>query len=163
MHRELASGKGLADIALIPRKNVDSPAIILELKGNKDADSTFSQILSKDYPAIVREYTDYLLLVGITYDPNSKQHTCRIEKNFKRLRPHILIHQRIPRESGYQATCIEETNQTKITFYKHGCFYYAHNDNLSDVLLLDKKRGSDNVHYANHIFCNAHHHDLSFQ
>ncbi len=29
MHRELASGKGFADIVLLPRKNVDSPAIIL--------------------------------------------------------------------------------------------------------------------------------------
>lgn len=32
MHRELATGKGFADIVLIPRKNVDSSAIVLELK-----------------------------------------------------------------------------------------------------------------------------------
>ena len=80
MHREQASGKGFADIVLIPRKNVDSPAIVLELKVNKDADSAISQILRKDYPSKVREYSNRLLLVGINYNRNTKQHTCRIEK-----------------------------------------------------------------------------------
>ena len=80
MHRELASGKGFADIVLIPRKNVDSPAIILELKVNKDADSAIAQIHRKQYPAKVAEYADRLLLVGINYDRETKQHTCRIEK-----------------------------------------------------------------------------------
>ena len=80
MHRELATGKGFADIVLIPRKNVDSPAIILELKVNKDADSAIEQIRRKQYPAKVAEYADRLLLVGISYDRETKQHTCRIEK-----------------------------------------------------------------------------------
>ena len=80
MHRELATGKGFADIVLIPRKNVDSPAIILELKVNKDADSAISQIHRKQYPTKLQEYTDNLLLVGISYDRQTKQHSCRIEK-----------------------------------------------------------------------------------
>lgn len=80
MHRELASGKGFADIALLPRKNVDSPAIILELKVNKDADTAIDQIRRKQYPAKVAEYADRLLLVGINYDRATKQHTCRIER-----------------------------------------------------------------------------------
>ena len=80
MHRELASGKGFADIVLIPRKNVDSPAIILELKVNRDADSAISQIHRRQYPAKVAEYADRLLLVGINYDRETKQHTCRIEQ-----------------------------------------------------------------------------------
>ena len=80
MHRELPTGKGFADIVLIPRKNVDSPAIILELKVNKDADSAIDQIRRKQYPAKVAEYADRLLLVGINYDRETKQHTCRIEK-----------------------------------------------------------------------------------
>ena len=80
MHRELAIGKGFADIVLIPRKNVDSPAIIIELKVNKDADSAIDQIRRKEYPAKVEEYADRLLLVGINYDRETKQHTCRIEK-----------------------------------------------------------------------------------
>ena len=80
MHRELATGKGFADIVLIPRKNVDSPAIVIELKVNKDADTAISQIHRKDYPAKLREYSDHLLLVGINYDRDTKQHTCRIER-----------------------------------------------------------------------------------
>lgn len=80
MHRELATGKGFADIVLIPRKHVDSPAIVLELKVNKDADTAITQILRKDYPAKLREYSDRLLLVGINYDKETKQHTCRIDR-----------------------------------------------------------------------------------
>lgn len=80
MHRELASGKGFADIVLIPRKNVDSPAIVIELKYNKDADSAISQIKRKQYPAKVAEHSDDLLLVGINYDREAKTHECHIER-----------------------------------------------------------------------------------
>lgn len=79
MHRELASGKGFADIVLIPRKNVDSPAIVIELKVDKDADSALDQIRRKEYPAKVAEYAGNLLLVGVSYDRETKQHSCRIE------------------------------------------------------------------------------------
>ena len=80
MHRELATGKGFADIVLIPRKNVESPAIILELKYNKDADTAISQIKRQQYPGKVAHYTDNLLLVGINYDKQKKTHECRIER-----------------------------------------------------------------------------------
>ena len=80
MHRELATGKGYADIVLIPRKNVDSPAIVIELKVNKDADAAIDQIRRKQYPAKVQEYTNNLLLVGINYDRDTKQHSCHIER-----------------------------------------------------------------------------------
>ena len=56
IHRELASGKGFADLVLIPRKNVASPAIVLELKYNKDADGAIAQIHRKQYPAKVAQY-----------------------------------------------------------------------------------------------------------
>ena len=80
MHRELPTGKGFADIVLVPRKNVDSPAVILELKCDKNADSAIDQIRRKQYPNRVAEYADRLLLVGINYDRKTKQHSCRIEK-----------------------------------------------------------------------------------
>ena len=80
MHRELASGKGFADIVLVPRKNVDSPAIVLELKYNKDADTAICQIRRKQYPEKLLEYTDNLLLVGINYDKRQKKHECHIER-----------------------------------------------------------------------------------
>lgn len=80
MHRELASGKGFADIVLLPRKHVDSPAIILELKVNRDADAAIAQIHRRQYPDKVLGHADRLLLVGINYDRQTKQHTCRIER-----------------------------------------------------------------------------------
>ena len=79
MHRELATGKGYADIVLIPRKYVDSPAIVLELKYNQDADTAISQIKRRQYPEKVAQYTDHLLLVGINYDKQQKTHQCVIE------------------------------------------------------------------------------------
>ena len=78
IHRELPSGKGFADLVLIPRKNVDSPAIVLELKYNSNADTAIDQILRKQYPAKVAQYADNLLLVGINYDRDSKTHECQI-------------------------------------------------------------------------------------
>jgi hypothetical protein len=80
VHRELATGKGFADLVLIPRKNVDSPAIVIELKYDKAVDTAIGQIKRKQYPFKVAQYIDNLLLVGITYDVASKQHECRIEK-----------------------------------------------------------------------------------
>ena len=80
IHRELASGKGFADLVLIPRKNVASPAIVIELKYDKAVNTAIEQIKQKQYPAKVSQYTDNLLLVGITYERDSKQHRCCIEK-----------------------------------------------------------------------------------
>ncbi|MBP3201982.1 MAG: AAA family ATPase [Bacteroidales bacterium] len=80
MHRELATGKGFADIVFIPRKNVDSPAIVVELKVDKSADAAIDQIRRKEYPAKVAEYSGNLLLVGISYNRDTKQHRCRIER-----------------------------------------------------------------------------------
>jgi len=80
IHREYATGKGFADLVLIPRKNVTSPAVVIELKYNKDADTAISQIKRQQYPDKVAQYTDNLLLVGINYDRDSKQHDCHIEQ-----------------------------------------------------------------------------------
>ena len=81
VHREYASGKGFADLVLIPRKNVMSPAIVVELKCDKDADTAISQIKRKQYPDKVASYCDNILLVGINYDRKNKTHTCLIEKH----------------------------------------------------------------------------------
>ena len=83
IHREYASGRGFADLVMIPRKHVDSPAIILELKYNQDADTAIGQILRKQYPAKVAEYTGELLLVGINYDKTARTHQCRITRIHK--------------------------------------------------------------------------------
>jgi len=80
IHRELPTGKGFADLVLIPRKNVNTPAIIVELKYNRDADSAIDQIHRRQYPAKVAPYSDNLLLVGINYDREQKTHECKIER-----------------------------------------------------------------------------------
>lgn len=80
VHRELASGKGFADLVMIPRKNVDSPAMVVELKYNKDADAAIDQIKRKQYPAKLDQYEGNLLLVGVNYDKETKKHSCKIDK-----------------------------------------------------------------------------------
>ena len=80
IHRELPTGKGFADLVMIPRKNVDSPALVIELKCNKDADAAIDQIKRRQYPAKVAQYAGDMLLVGVNYDTQTKTHTCRIEK-----------------------------------------------------------------------------------
>ena len=80
IHREYATGKGYADLVMIPRRNVSKPALVIELKFNNTADTAIDQIKRKQYPAKIAEYTGDILLVGINYDRDSKQHTCRIER-----------------------------------------------------------------------------------
>lgn len=79
-HREMATGKGFADLVLIPRKNIDSPALVIELKYNKNTKAAIDQIKNKNYPNKIAEYTGDILLVGINYDKDTKQHDCQIER-----------------------------------------------------------------------------------
>ncbi len=79
VHREYASGKGFADLVLIPRKNIESPAVVIELKFNQAVDTAIDKIKRRQYTKKVAEYTDNLLLVGISYDKRAKTHKCHIE------------------------------------------------------------------------------------
>ncbi len=82
-YRELPTGKGFADLVLMPRKNVDKPAILLELKYDQSADAAIDQIHRKSYKMKLTQYDGEVILAGINYDPKSKKHECRIE--------HVLI------------------------------------------------------------------------
>ena len=79
-HREYQTGKGFADLVLIPRKNVSKPAIVVELKYNDAVGTAIDQIHERCYPEKVAEYTGSILLVCINYDKEKKTHECRIEK-----------------------------------------------------------------------------------
>ena len=79
IHREYTTGKGYADLVMIPRRNVSKPALVIELKFNHSADTAIDQIKRKEYPTKIAEYTGDILLVGINYDKETKQHTCKIE------------------------------------------------------------------------------------
>ena len=56
-------------------------ALVIELKFNNTADTAIDQIKRKEYPAKITDYTGDILLVGINYDKETKQHTCKIEKH----------------------------------------------------------------------------------
>lgn len=78
--REMPSGKGFADIFLIPRPmHMDKPAVVIELKKDMDAQGAIDQIKRKEYVKALEDCKGNLLLVGINYDKN-KNHTCVIEK-----------------------------------------------------------------------------------
>lgn len=82
--REFPTGKGFADICLIPRKmHLDKPAVIIELKWDKSAEGAIRQIKEKQYVEALKDYRGDLLLAGINYDKASKEHTCVIEKVYK--------------------------------------------------------------------------------
>ena len=85
---ELDSGKGYADIAYLPSPAYpDKPALVVELKHDKTADTAMSQIRRQRYPERLGHYRGNILLVAIDYDrgtpstsPDFKHHTCRIER-----------------------------------------------------------------------------------
>ena len=79
--RELDTGKGFADMVYIPRPGCDYPALLIELKYNEDVDSAIKQIKEKRYNGRLSHYLDNLLMIGISYDKYTKNHTCKIEKN----------------------------------------------------------------------------------
>lgn len=79
--RELPTGRGFADFIFLPKpeyKN-DYPALVVELKWNKNAKTALQQIKEKKYPDSIRDYAGDILLVGINYDKDRKKHECLIE------------------------------------------------------------------------------------
>jgi hypothetical protein len=80
--REYPAGKGFADLIFQPKSNhPNKPAMIVELKWDKDADTAIKQIHEKQYPDAVKDYRDNLLLIGISYDKTTKKHEAVIEKS----------------------------------------------------------------------------------
>lgn len=80
--RELPTGRGFADYVFIPKPEyADSyPALVVELKWNKNAKTAMQQIREKKYPNSLLQYTGDILLIAINYDKNSKKHECVIEE-----------------------------------------------------------------------------------
>ena len=76
---ELPSGKGIADVVYLPKRDMDRPALVVELKWNQSAKGAIAQIKDKQYADWLEGYTGNILLVGISYD-EKKGHTCVIEE-----------------------------------------------------------------------------------
>lgn len=77
---EMPSGNGIADVVYLPRRNVERPALLVELKWNKSTQGAIDQIKKKQYASWFEEYTGDILLVGINYHVKTKKHECIIEK-----------------------------------------------------------------------------------
>ena len=81
---ELPSGNGYADIVYLPKRGVQMPALIIELKWNKSAEGAIAQMKDRRYVEGLRDYGGEILLVAISYDKDAKdkkrKHFCMIEK-----------------------------------------------------------------------------------
>lgn len=80
--RELPTGRGFADIVFLPLPHTAKPALVVELKYDKTADTAIQQIKNRHYTQSLENYTGEILLVGINYnrDQADKPHSCVIEK-----------------------------------------------------------------------------------
>ena len=78
--RELSTGKGYADLVYLPKPGVNKPALLIELKYDKSAQTAITQIKEKNYLQFFKDYKGEVLLVGINYSKDTKTHQCIIEK-----------------------------------------------------------------------------------
>lgn len=73
-------------MVFVLRSKVNKPAIVVELKWNKDADTAIEQIKRRQYAQSLKEYSGEVILVGVNYAAGKdgagefKKHECRIEK-----------------------------------------------------------------------------------
>lgn len=80
--RELPTGRGFADFVYLPKPayREDYPALVVELKWNRGAETALQQIKEKRYAEALKENAGSVLLVGINYDKKTKEHSCSIER-----------------------------------------------------------------------------------
>ena len=77
---ELASGCGYADVVLVPAVP-QKPVIIIELKKDGEPTTAIEQIKSRNYAHAFRYHLGQgAVLVGVSYNAESKHHRCLIEK-----------------------------------------------------------------------------------
>ena len=80
--REFPAGRGFADFVYLPKPEYINiyPALLIELKWNKNASGAIAQIKRQQYSEVLKDYHGDLLLAGINYDKKTKLHECVIEK-----------------------------------------------------------------------------------
>ena len=79
VYRELQGGEGFADLVFVPRTGNSNPAMIIELKWDKNAGIVLNQIKDRQYIKSLKDYHGKVLFVGINYDKKSKKHECIFE------------------------------------------------------------------------------------
>lgn len=80
--RELPAGKGFADVVFLPLPHTEKPALVIELKYDKNAEAAIRQIKDRQYTQALAGYAGEILLVGINYEREKKDkpHSCVIER-----------------------------------------------------------------------------------
>lgn len=80
--REMPTGRGFADYVFLPKPEYsgEMPALLVELKWNRKAETALQQIKDKKYVQAVSNYTGNILLVALSYDKKTGEHSCLIEK-----------------------------------------------------------------------------------
>lgn len=80
--RELPTGRGFADVVFLPLPFCKKPALIVELKYDRSAETALQQIKDRKYIQALEKYSGEILLVGVNYDKDNKNksHSCVIEK-----------------------------------------------------------------------------------
>jgi hypothetical protein len=83
--REFPAGRGFADFVYLPKPEYINiyPALLIELKWNKNVKTALEQIKKNLCPESLLSYTGDVFIVGITYDKKDKTHKCKIEKDKK--------------------------------------------------------------------------------
>ena len=76
---ELPTGKGFADMVFIPLPKSTRPAIVVELKYDKTADSAIDQIKRKEYPKSLKGFSKKIVLCGINYNKTTSKHEVVME------------------------------------------------------------------------------------
>lgn len=86
VEREDKAGRGYVDFIFYPKSDRTADCIILELKIDNTPDEAIQQIKDKKYALRFRGkvneeqwYTGRILAVGISYDRQTKSHSCKIE------------------------------------------------------------------------------------
>ncbi len=59
---------------------MDKPAVVMELKWDKNVSGAIAQIKERKYVDALKDYQGNLLLAAVNYDKKTKKHTCVIEK-----------------------------------------------------------------------------------
>ena len=68
-------------MVFIPRKKFpEKPALVVELKWDKTAEGAIEQIKNREYCKSLCEYQGNLLLVGVNYEKDTREHSCQIEE-----------------------------------------------------------------------------------
>ena len=88
VYRELAGGKGFADMVFVPRNSSrqKNDRLFVHIDDNQTAEAAITQIKRKQYVESLKDYRGEVILVGINYESKElkkddyKKHSCKIER-----------------------------------------------------------------------------------